>query len=67
MAMAADEMLQLGINVVELVPKFADQINEVLIRLAGDAFGTGHVEVTGPALKRLADDAFGRFRTCVAR
>lgn len=40
--MAADEVLQLGVNVVELVTKFADQINEVLIQLAGDIFGAGH-------------------------
>jgi hypothetical protein len=59
--MTANEMLQLGINVVQLVPEFADQINEVLIPGAGDGFGAGHVEVTGPALKRLAVEAFGGF------
>jgi hypothetical protein len=59
--MTADEMLQLDVNVVELDAKFADQINEVLILFASDAFGSGHVEeLTRPDLKRLADDLFGR-------
>lgn len=36
--MAADEMLQLRINIMELVPQLADQIDEVLIQFAGDVF-----------------------------
>lgn len=42
--MATDEMLQFGINVVQLVPEFPDQINKVLIEFAGLDFGAGHVE-----------------------
>ena len=57
--MTADEMLQLGVDVVELDAKFADQFNEVLILPAGEVSVTGHGVVTGPELKRLADDAFG--------
>jgi len=57
--MTADQMLQLGINIVQLVPEFLDQIDEGLIALAGLEFGAGHVEANGPALKRLADDPFG--------
>ena len=37
-------MLQLGINIVELDAEFADEVNEVLIALAGEGFGSGHVE-----------------------
>ena len=58
--MTADEMLQLGVNIVELDAKLSDQIDEVLIRLASDAFRSGHVELTRPDLKRLADDPFGK-------
>ena len=57
--MTADQMLQLGINIVKLVPEFLDQIDEMLIQFAGDGFSSGHVEITGPALKRLAVKAFG--------
>jgi DNA-binding protein len=59
--MAADEMLQLGVYVMEFVTQFADQINEVLIQLAGERFGSSHVEATCPALKRLSLEAFGGF------
>ena len=60
--MAADEMLQLDVNVVEFDAKVADQFNEMLIRLASEVFGSGHVEeLTQPDLKRLAHDPFGGF------
>ena len=42
--MAADEMLQLGVNIVELDAEFADQVYELLIALTGEGFGSGHVE-----------------------
>lgn len=42
--MTADQMLQLGINIMQLVPQFLDQIDEGLIALAGLKFGAGHVE-----------------------
>ena len=59
--MTADEVLQLGVNVVELAAEFADQIDERLIQLARGAFGSCHVDgMTHPDLKSLADDAFGR-------
>ena len=60
MALAADEVLQLGVHVVELVAEFAEDFDEGVIPFAGESFGSGHVEsTTGPDLKSQAHDAFG--------
>jgi hypothetical protein len=60
MAMAADEMLQLLVNLVQLEAEFAEQGAEFLVGMDFAFLMTGHVEETPTrALKSLALDAFG--------
>jgi hypothetical protein len=58
--MAADEMFQLEVNLVEFAAEFANDLEEFVIQLAGGLLGSCHVEqMARPYLKNLADDAFG--------
>ena len=59
--MAADEVLQLVVNLVQLDAKFARQIEKFLPDPGFAQFGPSHVEETpARSLKRIAHDPFGK-------
>jgi hypothetical protein len=63
MAMAANQVLQLLINLVQLDAEFTGQHNDLLFPSDPCVLFAGHVPIAScPALKRLAHDGFGRAR-----
>jgi hypothetical protein len=60
--MTADEMLQLGVDLVEPEAKFAEDLDKFAVEIAGAFFGSCHdEEVAQSDLKSLAHDAFGEY------